>query len=135
MEFVIAQERTNKAPLVLSEFMGISSTMEDALQVNPWDLGGVAAAINHGLLMSSNERLQRHAKLYNAVTTHTSHTWAAALARMLLAQIGTEHTAHSTPFLSREGLREGYRKAGRRLFLFDYDVRSFSLFEIGRAHV
>ena len=39
MEFVIAQELTNKSPIVLSEFMGISSTMEEALQVNPWDLG------------------------------------------------------------------------------------------------
>lgn len=39
MEFVIAQDRTKKAPLVLSEFMGISSNMADALQINPWNLG------------------------------------------------------------------------------------------------
>lgn len=39
MEYVIAQERTNKSPLVLSEFMGISQHMSEALQVNPWDLG------------------------------------------------------------------------------------------------
>lgn len=39
MEFVIAQERTKRSPLVLSEFMGISQHMADALQVNPWDLG------------------------------------------------------------------------------------------------
>lgn len=39
MEFVIAQEKTNKSPSVLSEFMGISKNMEDALLVNPWDLG------------------------------------------------------------------------------------------------
>lgn len=39
MEFVIAQERTKKSPLVLSEFMGISSNMSDALQINPWNLG------------------------------------------------------------------------------------------------
>jgi hypothetical protein len=38
MEFVIAQEKTKKSPLVLSEFMGISKHMEDALQVNPWNL-------------------------------------------------------------------------------------------------
>jgi len=38
MEFVIAQERTKKSPSVLSEFMGISKHMEDALQVNPWNL-------------------------------------------------------------------------------------------------
>ncbi len=41
MEYVIAQNSKNgkKSPLVLSEFMGISATMADALQVNPWDLG------------------------------------------------------------------------------------------------
>jgi len=39
MEFVIAQERTNKSPCVLSEFMGISKTMEHTLLVNPWNLG------------------------------------------------------------------------------------------------
>lgn len=38
MEFVIAQERTKKSPLILSEFMGISSNMVDALQINPWNL-------------------------------------------------------------------------------------------------
>jgi trehalose-6-phosphate synthase len=39
MEFVIAQQGTNKSPSVLSEFMGISKNMEDALLVNPWNLG------------------------------------------------------------------------------------------------
>lgn len=39
MEFVIAQARTKKSPLLLSEFMGISSNMADALQINPWNLG------------------------------------------------------------------------------------------------
>ena len=38
MEFVISQERTKKSPLVLSEFMGISSNMAEALQINPWNL-------------------------------------------------------------------------------------------------
>ncbi|KAL5522620.1 hypothetical protein ACEPAG_8637 [Sanghuangporus baumii] len=121
MEFVIAQHSTKKSALVLSEFMGISSTLEEALQVNPWDLGGVAAAIHHGLLMPDAEKLQRHSKLYESVTTHTSHTWAAILVRMLLQQFGTEHTAHSTPFLSGELLQTAYKRAKRRLFLFDYD--------------
>jgi trehalose-6-phosphate synthase len=39
MEFVIAQEKSGKSPLVLSEFMGISSNMGEALQINPWNLG------------------------------------------------------------------------------------------------
>ena len=43
MEFVIAQELTKKSPLVLSEFMGISSNMSEALQINPWNLSVRAA--------------------------------------------------------------------------------------------
>ena len=38
MKFVIGQERTKKSPLILSEFMGISSNAADALQINPWNL-------------------------------------------------------------------------------------------------
>ncbi|KAG2147518.1 glycosyl transferase, partial [Suillus clintonianus] len=77
MEFVIAQERTKSSSFVLSEFMGISQHMADALQVNPWDLGDVAAAMNRGLVISEEEKASRHAVLHKVVTTHTSHTWAA----------------------------------------------------------
>ena len=38
MEFIIAQKQTKRSPLVLSEFMGISSNMTEALQINPWNL-------------------------------------------------------------------------------------------------
>ncbi|KIM27999.1 glycosyltransferase family 20 protein [Serendipita vermifera MAFF 305830] len=105
MEYVICQQRTNKAPLILSEFMGISHTMADALQINPWDLG----------------RARRQAALYKVVTTHTSHTWAAILVRMLLSQIGTENTAHQTPYMEQSKLEASYNAAARRLLLFDYD--------------
>ncbi|KAF9234444.1 trehalose 6-phosphate phosphatase [Melanogaster broomeanus] len=121
MEFVIAQERTNRSPLVLSEFMGISQHMGDALQVNPWDLGDVAAAMNTGLLMSSESKAARHAALHKVVTTHTSHTWAAVLVKMLLSQINGQTNARGTPYLPRDSLKEKYEKAGKRLFLFDYD--------------
>ncbi|KAG1748389.1 trehalose 6-phosphate phosphatase [Suillus paluster] len=121
MEFVIAQERTKRSPLVLSEFMGISQHMADALQVNPWDLGDVAAAMNKGLVMSEEEKVARHAALHKVVTTHTSHTWAAVLAKMLLSQINGQNTARQTPYLPRDTLKDLYDKAGKRLFLFDYD--------------
>ncbi|CCA75087.1 related to trehalose-6-phosphate phosphatase [Serendipita indica DSM 11827] len=107
MEYVICQQNTNKAPLILSEFMGISHTMSDALQINPWDLGV--------------KRASRQAALYKVVTTHTSHTWAAILVRMLLSQIGTENTAHQTPYMDQSALETAYKTAKRRLLLFDYD--------------
>lgn len=121
MEFVIAQERTKRSPLVLSEFMGISQHMADALQVNPWDLGDVAAAMNRGLVMSEEEKASRHASLHSVVTTHTSHTWAAVLVKMLLSQINGQNTARQTPYIPRDRLKELYDNAGKRLFLFDYD--------------
>ncbi|EGO29858.1 glycosyltransferase family 20 protein [Serpula lacrymans var. lacrymans S7.9] len=122
MEFVIAQEKSGKrSPLVLSEFMGISQHMADALLVNPWDLGDVASAMNRGLLMSASSKLARHERLHRVVTTHTSHTWALVLSKMLLAQMGGQGTARRTPFIEKAVLKDAYDKAGKRLFLFDYD--------------
>ncbi|KDQ58349.1 glycosyltransferase family 20 protein [Jaapia argillacea MUCL 33604] len=121
MEFVIAQDKTKKSPLVLSEFMGISNNMSEALLVNPWNLGDVAAAMNSALVMPVEERERRHNTLHQIVTTHTSHTWAAILVKMLLSQVDTHGMAKSTPFLSRDGLEEKYLNAKKRLFLFDYD--------------
>jgi trehalose 6-phosphate synthase/phosphatase len=121
MEFVIAQNSTGKNPSVLSEFMGISKNMEDALLVNPWNLVDVAAAINQGLVMDPAEKAARHAKLYKVVTTHTSHTWAAVLVKMLLGQLGLQGMARQTPYIPKDLLEGLYVKAKKRLFLFDYD--------------
>ncbi|SJK98408.1 related to trehalose-6-phosphate phosphatase [Armillaria ostoyae] len=121
MEFVIAQEKTKHSPSVLSEFMGISKHMSEALQVNPWNLGDVAAAINKGLLMGEAEKLLRHVKLHKVVTTHTSHTWAAVLVKMMLSQMNSTNTAKMTPYIPKEILQSKYRMAKKRLFLFDYD--------------
>ncbi|KAJ7136631.1 trehalose-6-phosphate phosphatase [Mycena epipterygia] len=121
MEFVIAQGRSKQSPVVLSEFMGISKNMEKALMVNPWNLGEVAAAINEGLLMSAPEKLARHTMLHKVVTTHTSHTWAAVLVKMLLGQLGGKETARRTPYIPKDVLESKYHAAKKRLFFFDYD--------------
>ena len=72
--------------------------------------------------MSEEEKIQRQAALYKVVTTHTSHTWAAILVKMLLGNLGTENTAHQTPFMDQEKLASAYQSAKKRLLLFDYDV-------------
>jgi trehalose 6-phosphate synthase/phosphatase len=121
MEFVIAQEKTKKSALVLSEFMGISSNMSDAMQINPWNLGDIAAAMNHGLTMSTEEKERRHANLYKTVTTHTSHVWAGVLVRSLLSVMSAHGLAKRTPVLPQEHIEQSYAAAKKRLFLFDYD--------------
>ena len=87
----------------------------------------VAAAMNSGLLMSSTYKAARHATLHKVVTTHTSHTWAALLVKMLLSQINGQTTARGTPYLPKELLKDKYDSASKRLFLFDYDVRTIHL--------
>ncbi|PPQ70030.1 hypothetical protein CVT24_003797 [Panaeolus cyanescens] len=121
MEFVIAQNTTNQSPSVLSEFMGISKNMDEALLVNPWNLGDVAAAIHKGLTMDPAEKARRQEKLYKVVTTHTSHSWAAVLVKMLLGQMDQSGTARQTPYIPKEKLESLYASAKKRLFFFDYD--------------
>ncbi|KAG6851888.1 hypothetical protein C0995_008017, partial [Termitomyces sp. Mi166 len=68
----------------------------------------VAAAINRGLTMSSEEKARRQAKLYKAVTTHTSHMWGALLVKMLLGQVDGKGQARMTSYIPRERLLGEY---------------------------
>lgn len=72
--------------------------------------------------MSDAEKLERHQQLHKVVTTHTSHTWAALLVKMLLGQMNGQNTARQTPYIPKALLQEKYKIAKKRLFLFDYDV-------------
>ena len=87
--------------------------------------------MNTGLLISPTSKAARHAALHKVVTTHTSHTWAALLVKMLLSQINGQTTARGTPYLPRELLKDKYDGAGKRLFLFDYDVRAVPSIRFG----
>lgn len=122
MEFTLCQDKTNKSPLVLSEFMGTSSSFQSALTINPHDLLGVADAINKGLTMSAEEKEERHNTLLDSVLGHTSSSWAHTILRQLLENVGGEHTAHQTPGLDIAAMTSSYTKAKKRLMLFDYDV-------------
>jgi trehalose 6-phosphate synthase/phosphatase len=77
--------------------------------------------------MTEAEKLSRHVSLHKVVTTHTSHTWAAVLVKMLLGQLGGKETARRTPYIPKDVLESRYHTAKKRLFFFDYDVRSLSL--------
>lgn len=78
--------------------------------------------MHRGLTMSEEEKLRRHEQLFKTVTTHTSHTWAAMLAKMLLQQVGRQNYARQTPLMPKDRLESQYRSAKKRLFLLDYDV-------------
>ena len=120
LEYIICQKE-NHGPLILSEFSGTAGTLRHAMHINPWDLGGVADSINEALTMSSDLKRVQHQSLYRHVTKHTVQAWSANYLHRLLTNLSSFDQSNATPALDREALLAQYRKAKKRLFMFDYD--------------
>jgi trehalose 6-phosphate synthase len=65
--------------LVLSKFTGAAVELQDALVVNPYDIGGVAEAVHQGLEMSRDEVRQRMRRMRRQVMEHNIYRWAASV--------------------------------------------------------
>ncbi|VEU21022.1 DEKNAAC102025 [Brettanomyces naardenensis] len=120
LEYVVCQ-KTQSAPLVLSEFSGAAAVLPDAVMINPWDTVGVARAINECLLLPMPIRQATESKLYEAVTSHTVQDWTCNVLKSLLEFLSPLRTRQGTPYLNKPRLLKCYQNAQRRLFLFDYD--------------
>lgn len=120
MEYVVCQEN-NYGPLILSEFSGTSGSLSAAIQVNPWDLGRVANAINDALCMTHDQRKEQHAKLYRHVVNNNVQSWTRKYLKRLLVNLEAFDQSFATPVLDRAKLLSTYRAANKRLFMFDYD--------------
>jgi trehalose 6-phosphate synthase len=62
--------------LVLSEFAGAAAEMSGALLVNPYDLDGVADALERALIMDPNEERARMRTMHRQVRIHDVSRWA-----------------------------------------------------------
>jgi trehalose 6-phosphate synthase/phosphatase len=120
LEYIVCQQ-TNHSPLILSEFSGTAGTLPSAIHINPWDLVGVAGAIDQALKMPAEQRKEQHLKLYKHVITNTVATWSRLFLHRLLTNLSSFDQSIATPALDRAKVIKQYRKARRRLFMFDYD--------------
>ncbi|KAJ5593001.1 hypothetical protein N7537_009905 [Penicillium hordei] len=120
LEYIVCQQ-TNHSPLILSEFSGTAGTLPSAIHINPWDMVGVAGAINQALNMPADQRKEQHLKLYKHVVTNTVSIWSRQYLNRLLTNLSSFDQSVATPALDRAKLMKQYRKARRRLFMFDYD--------------
>lgn len=73
-EFIAANSEPKV--LILSEFAGASQQLEGALQVNPYDAGGVAETIKKAIEMPEREKEERWRELRKTVRTQDLPTWA-----------------------------------------------------------
>jgi alpha,alpha-trehalose-phosphate synthase [UDP-forming] len=77
-EFVAARDDEDGV-LILSKFTGAAVELGDALQVNPYDIAGVAEAMNRGLDMDRSERRARMQRMRRQVMEHNIYRWAASV--------------------------------------------------------
>lgn len=120
MEYIICQAEA-KGSLIVSEFTGVSSVLSKAIKINPWDLGGVAKAIDSCLKMPLEEREARQNVLNRAVHGQTASVWAHMNVLKLLESLQGEQATQNTPELDEECVVTKYQNAKRRLLMFDYD--------------
>ena len=84
-EFVAARSDEGGV-LILSEFAGAADELTDALIVNPYDIEGVANAMQQALTMDGTERRRRMRALRERVMQHDVHAWAASFMTALAAE-------------------------------------------------
>ena len=88
-EFIAAQDKEDPGVLILSRFAGAATELTAALLVNPHDPEAVGTAIERALVMTVEERRQRHAALWQVISDNDINAWGekflTALAQKPLA--------------------------------------------------
>ena len=74
-EYVAAQAPEDPGMLVLSRFAGAARELDTALQVNPYDLDGVADALSQALAMPLAERRERWRAMMDTIEGYDIHAW------------------------------------------------------------
>ncbi len=74
-EYIAAQDPEDPGVLVLSRFAGAADEMDAALIVNPYDVEGVAEALQRGLTMPLDERRERFEALMVVLRNNDITAW------------------------------------------------------------
>ncbi|RKH85692.1 bifunctional alpha,alpha-trehalose-phosphate synthase (UDP-forming)/trehalose-phosphatase [Corallococcus sp. AB045] len=104
--------------LVLSEFAGAASEMRDALLVNPYDVEGMADAIEQALEMPGPERQARMRSLRAGVKTRDVHWWVASFLDRLQGLASVEE---KPPLPDGMLAVDKLKGPGRKVLFLDYD--------------
>ncbi len=121
-EFV-ASRVDDEGVLVLSEFAGAASELQDALLVNPYDIDHVARVMASALSLEKPERTRRMRALRSAVHRFTVHNWSSEILHRL-GDIARPHVLvpGETPDDALKALAAGtLPAAGSITLLIDYD--------------
>ncbi|KAK4795465.1 hypothetical protein SAY86_013459 [Trapa natans] len=135
---ISSESSSHTSMLVVSEFIGCSPSLSGAVRVNPWDISGVADALNSALTMPAVERQMRHEKHYKYISSHDVGYWAHSFLQDL-ERACKDHDSKrcwgigfgmcfrilslSPNFrkLSIDAIASSYKRMKRRAIFLDYD--------------
>jgi trehalose 6-phosphate synthase len=92
-EYVVVQDPADPGVLVLSRFAGAAEVLDGALNVNPHDVAGTAAALARALDMPLAERQERHVALMAAIRANDITAWR----KRFLAALGDDLNEAEAP--------------------------------------
>ena len=104
--------------LVLSEFAGAAAEMGEALLVNPYNEDNVADTVLRALHMDPAERRARTNPMRDRVLRNNVFVWAE---RFLNDLTLSAEPRDVKPPINFSELQASYKKAARRILIFDYD--------------
>ena len=85
-EYIAAQDPKNPGVLVLSRFAGAAEELTEAIMVNPYDIEGMADAMQTALHMPLKERRRRWSAMFHWLRQHDVAAWQRAFLDALTAE-------------------------------------------------
>ncbi len=119
----VASKTDNSGVLILSEMAGASKELNDALIVNPNNIGEIMRALVQALNMPKPEQQQRMSSMRGIVKKFNIHLWVKNFMEKL-EEVKEMQAALLTKYASgsiREKIKGAYDKAGDRYLFLDYD--------------
>jgi len=121
-EFIASQSQ-KRGVLVLSETAGAAEELKDAIQVNPAKPHSVVSGLKRALELPAAELQRRTIRMQKHLRTFTVQNWADtfidSLQKPRAATPG--RVVKTLSVIWRRAMLRDYRKAGKRLLIFDYD--------------
>jgi len=87
-EFVAAQDPADPGVLVLSTLAGAARELTAALLVNPYDVTGMAEALQTALWMPLAQRRERYEAMIDIIRRNDIHAWTERFVAALMAAPG-----------------------------------------------
>ncbi|HJT75045.1 MAG TPA: trehalose-phosphatase, partial [Chitinophaga sp.] len=119
----VASRKHNNGVLILSEMAGASKELQDALIVNPNNIGAIARALHEALNMPLQEQNRRMKQMRQVVAKFNIAHWVKLFMARLqeVKQLQQSMLARRMSIDMQGHVRKQYRKAHSRAIFLDYD--------------